>query len=72
MAHISTQTGHMMDIATSTVEAAQVEDAIGSTGNLDHVADPEVQVVLSYLYSCITLQDFYLNIPPPPPSSGAN
>ena len=34
----------MVDIATSTIAAAQVEDAIGSTGNLEHVSDPEVQV----------------------------
>ena len=36
----------MMDIATSAVEASLIEDAIGSTGNLDHMCDPEVQVIL--------------------------
>lgn len=38
----------MMGIATSTIEAAKLEDAIGSTSHLEHITDPEVQVSTSY------------------------
>ena len=34
----------MVNVATSTIEAATTEDAIGSTGNLEHQPDPDVQV----------------------------
>lgn len=41
----------MVDIAMTTIKAATVEDAIGSTGNLDHEPDPIVQVQMSTLVS---------------------
>ena len=35
----------MVNVATSSIEAASTEDNIGSTGNLDHQPDPETKVI---------------------------
>lgn len=48
---MSSQTERMVDIAMTTIKAATIEDAIGSTGNLDHEPDPIVQVQMSTLVS---------------------
>ena len=38
----------MVGVATSSIEAATTEDFIGSTGNLQHQVDPDVQVGIDY------------------------
>jgi hypothetical protein len=43
ISHINMQTEKMVDIASTSVKAATVEDAIGSTGNLDHEPDEKLQ-----------------------------
>ena len=47
----------MVGVATSSIEAATTEDYIGSTDNLQHQVDPDVQVYrneliyIIYMYS---------------------
>lgn len=35
----------MVGVAATTIKAAMIEDAIGSTGDLDYAQDPIVQVI---------------------------
>lgn len=43
MTHMSTQTNRMIDIATMTIEAAETEEAIGSTDDSDLSQDRELR-----------------------------
>ena len=50
ISHINTQTEKMVNVATTTIKAAAIEDAIGSTGNLELEPDHMLQVsVISYM-----------------------
>ena len=42
--HISGHANRMVNVATTSIEAATTEDNIGSTNNLQHKTDPDVQV----------------------------
>ena len=44
MNHVSTQTSRMVDVATTTLEAVETEEAIGSTSESEMSHDPELQV----------------------------
>ena len=51
----------MVGVASTTIKAALVEDSIGSTTNLEHAQDPNVQVnivprPLEYHYNIITIE----------------
>ena len=45
MKHVSTQTTRFVDVATATLEAAETEEAIGSTSESEPSQDPELQVM---------------------------
>lgn len=44
MKHVSTQTNRMVDVAVTTVKAAEVEEAMGSGEDSEASHDPELQV----------------------------
>lgn len=57
--HVSTQTDRMIDVATTTLEAAETEDAIGSTDDSDASQDQELQVTdVALIYLMCTQLSF--------------
>lgn len=48
MKHVSTQTNRMVDVAVTTVKAAEVEEAMGSGDDSEASHDPELQVSTAF------------------------